>query len=164
MASMLDDPYGRSMESESLPPPPLQRQPRMHPLDRPDDGVRAAADDGRALAMESARMKTAWAKLVWLLAFLAVLLAISHLVPRIAEQTQYAITRGKQRAEHDFAQEHLGESPIGEMSRAYQMVSQVVGPSVVHINTAGAEPRILPLRSEERRVGKECGAGWEAGQ
>jgi len=136
------------MESESPPqPPPVQRQARLHPLDRPDP---LAVDDGRALAMESARMKTAWAKLVWLLAFLAVLLAISHLVPRIAEQTQYAITRGKQRAEHDFAQEHLGESPIGEMSRAYQMVSQVVGPSVVHINTAGAEPRILPLSTRQR--------------
>ena len=54
-----------------------------------------------------------------------------YLVPYIAEHTQYALTRGKQRAEHDFAREHIGESPIGELSRAYQMVSQVVGPSVV---------------------------------
>jgi len=89
------------------------------------------------MAAETARIRIAWAKLVWLLAFLALLLAISYLVPYIAEQTQYALTRGKQRAEHDFAREHIGESPIGELSRAYQMVSQVVGPSVVHINTLG---------------------------
>jgi serine protease Do len=93
----------------------------------------------------------AWAKLVWLLAFLAVLLAISYLVPFIAEQTQYAITRGKQRAEHDFAREHIGESPIGEMSRAYQMVSKLVSPSVVHISTTGTENgSLLPLSSPRR--------------
>lgn len=99
---------------------------------------------GRRQPMRCIRM--AWAKLIWLMAFLATLLAISYLVPYIAERTQYAITSGKQRAEHDFARKHLGESPIGEMSRAYQMVSQLVGPSVVHINTTGGtEGSILPL-------------------
>src|SRR5262245_35528700 len=85
-------------------PPPVQSSVRIHPLDR--------ADDVRAMAAETARIRIAWAKLVWLLAFLALLLAISYLVPHIAEQTQYALTRGKQRAEHDFAREHIGESPI----------------------------------------------------
>jgi serine protease Do len=125
-------------------PPPMQGAARIHPLDRPEG-------DTRTMAAETARIRTAWAKLVWLLSFLAVLLAISYLVPFIAEQTQYAITRGKQRAEHDFAREHLGESPIGEMSRAYQMVSQMAGPSVVHINTTGgSDPLILPLSTRTR--------------
>ncbi|MBW8885984.1 MAG: trypsin-like peptidase domain-containing protein, partial [Planctomycetia bacterium] len=70
--------------------------------------------------------------------------------PYIAEHTQYAITRGKQRAEHDFAREHIGESSIGELSRAYQMVSQVVGPSVVHINTLGADGGFPPLATRTR--------------
>src|SRR5437660_9506362 len=124
-------------------PPPVQAPARIHPLDRTDD-------DRRAMAMETARIKIAWAKLVWLLAFLALLLAISYLVPYIAEQTQYSLTRGKQRAEHDFAREHIGESPIGELSRGYQMVSQVVGPSVVHINTLGAEAGFPPLATRTR--------------
>ena len=111
----------------SIAPPPIVPA---HPLDRPDGDATSAAAENR-------RIRMAWAKLVWLLSFLGVLVAISYLVPYMAEQTQYAITRGKQRAEHDFAQAHLGESPLGEMSRAYQMVSQVVGPSVVHINTHG---------------------------
>ena len=119
-------------------PPPVAALPHVHPLERPDD-------NRRAVAAETARIRLAWAKLVWLLAFLALLLAISYLVPYIAEQTQYAITRGKQRAEHDFASEHIGASPIGEMSRAYQMVSQVVGPSVVHINTTGGEYEQLKI-------------------
>ena len=70
------------------PPPPVQPAAKVHPLDRPDD-------DGRLLAAETARIRMAWAKLVWLLAFLGVLLAISYLIPYIAERTQYAITRGK---------------------------------------------------------------------
>jgi serine protease Do len=124
------------------PPPPLQSAARVHPLDR--------EVEVRAMAAEAARIRMAWAKLVWLLAFLALLLAISYLVPYIAEQTQYAATRGRQRAEHDFAREHIGESPIGDLSRAYQMVSQVVGPSVVHINTQGGEPNFPPLTTRTR--------------
>ncbi len=104
-------------------PPPMQPAARVHPLDRREDRRTDEwrVDDLRTMAAETARIRIAWAKLVWLLAFLALLLAISYLVPHIAEQTQYAITRGKQRAEHDFAREHVGESPIGELSRAYQM-------------------------------------------
>lgn len=121
------------------PPPP----PRMHPLDRPEAA--------QSLAVDNDRIRLAWAKLVWLMAFLGLLLAISYLVPYIAEHTQYAITRGKQRAEYDFAQQHLGESPIREVSRASQMVSQMVGPSVVHISTTGSEANTsLPLTTRTR--------------
>lgn len=103
----------------------------LHPLDRPE---RLPPSD----AAETTRIRLAWAKLLWLLSFLAVLLAISYLVPYIAENTQYAITRGRQRAERDFAVEHLPGSPLSQLSQAYQMVSQAVGPSVVHISTQGA--------------------------
>jgi serine protease Do len=133
--------YDPRIESSwQTPEPPAP--PRVHPLDRPELS--------RSVAVESARIRLAWAKLVWLLAFLALLLAISYLVPHIAEQTQYAITRGKQRAEHDFAVTHISQSSIGEMSRAYQMVSQVVGPSVVHISTSGPEGSVLPMPTRTR--------------
>jgi serine protease Do len=93
------------------------------------------------------------------LSFLGVLLAVSYIVPYIAEQTQYAITRGKQRAEYEFAQKHLDESPIREMSRAYQMVSQAVGPSVVHISTQGSEPAmpLVTTRGRGRTEGQGSG-------
>jgi serine protease Do len=106
----------------------------LHPLDRRSDEARSVDADS---ADQTSRIRLAWAKLLWLLAFLAVLLGISYLVPMIAENTQYALTRGRQRAEHDFALEHLPGSPLVEMSRASQMVSQAVAPSVVHINTEG---------------------------
>jgi serine protease Do len=133
-----------SPQPAAPPEPPVQPRTRAHPLDRADDENRRLND------AERARMRAAWAKLVWLLAFLALLLAVSYLVPHIAEQTQYAITRGKQRAEYDFARQHVGESPIGEMSRAYQMVSQIVAPSVVHINTQGAQTNLLRLSTRTR--------------
>jgi serine protease Do len=124
-------------------PPTVRPLVSVHPLDRPDDAPPASVD-------EAARIKLAWAKLVWLLSFLAVLLAISYLVPYIAENTQYAITRGRQRAEHDFAREHLGGSSLQELSRAYQMVSQSVGPSVVHINTQAGPSDLFRLSTRGR--------------
>ena len=134
---------GDALSSHSDPP---ASTPSVHPLDR--------RDDDRQQAAEANRVRLAWAKLMWLLAFLAVLLAISYLVPYIAENTQYAITRGKQRAEHDFAIEHLSGSPLSQMSRAYQMVSQAVGPSVVHISTQGNENGIFTLPMGGSRSGR----------
>lgn len=121
-------------------PVPWPPPPRLHPLDRQE-----AEADARSVDQDVVRIRLAWAKLVWLLSLLAVLLAVSYLVPYIAEQTQYAITRGRQRAEHDFAQAHLGQSPLIELSRASQMISQLVGPSVVHISTLGSENSDLAL-------------------
>ncbi len=143
------------VESDLQPPlrePPAP--PRIHPLDR--------QEMVRARSSEDDRIRLAWAKLVWLMAFLAVLLAISYFVPYIAETTQYALTRGKQRAEHDFAKEHLGESPIREVSRASQMVSQMVGPSVVHISTAGPDlggPLPITTRTRMRIPTEGQGSG-----
>ena len=109
-----------------------------------DDPVLAARAD--VSPADAARIQLAWAKLVWLLTFLAVALTMAYLVPYIAEQTQYALTRGKQRAEYEIASEKLPGSPLEQLSTAYQMISQRVGPSVVHINTIGpAQPPISTL-------------------
>ncbi len=84
---------------------------------------------------EYARTRVAWAKLLWLITSLACLLAVAQLVPYIAEQTSYSITRGKERAEYDLAAPILASSPLAAMSDACQRISQRVGPSVVHIHT-----------------------------
>src|SRR6185369_6633236 len=68
---------GNLLTAEIAPPPVIVKS---HPLDRADD-------NGRSFAVENQRIRMAWAKLVWLLSFLGVLLAISYLVPYIAEQT-----------------------------------------------------------------------------
>lgn len=133
-------PWQEPSESDAprlLPLTPPGAPVRLHPLDRPASEVEGAD--------EAARIRLAWAKLVWLLTLLAALLAVSYLVPYIAEQTQYAITRGRQRAEYDFARAHLGQSPLDALSRGSQMISQIVGPSVVHISTLGSESSDLAL-------------------
>lgn len=145
---------------QAVEPPPVQVPTRLHPLDRVEP--ERFDMESRAQAADAVRIRMAWAKLIWLMGFLATLLAISYLVPYIAERTQYAITSGKQRAEHDFAKKHLGESPIGEMSRAYQMVSQLVGPSVVHINTTGGPDGSI-LQSSMRRSSRMQTEGQGSG-
>ncbi|MEX2173756.1 MAG: trypsin-like peptidase domain-containing protein [Pirellulaceae bacterium] len=128
-------------------PPPSDEPARpltIHPLDRREI-------DQQIALVETHRLRLAWAKLLWLLAFLAVLLAISYLVPMIAENTQYAMTRGRQRAERDFALQHLEGSPLSQLSQASQMVSQAVAPSVVHINTQGGDNDIFATPMQRMR-------------
>jgi serine protease Do len=73
-------------------------------------------------------------KLLWLVTVVAVMLGVYTLVPRLAEEINYGLTRGRQRAEYENARERLKEMPLEGLSAAYQLVSQKVGPSVVHIN------------------------------
>ncbi|MCE9527595.1 MAG: trypsin-like peptidase domain-containing protein [Planctomycetales bacterium] len=85
---------------------------------------------------EVLRVKLAWAKLLWLLVFLGALLAIAYVVPYVIEETNYAATRGKMRAEHEQAGEELQGDPLAQFSRNSQLVTRRVAPSVVHISAA----------------------------
>ncbi|WP_254508096.1 S1C family serine protease [Anatilimnocola floriformis] len=93
----------------------------------------AAPAEQRIPLRDEVRIRLAWAKLLWLLTFLGVLLALTYLVPHMVEQIQYASSRGRQRAEHELAKAELQGEPLAQLSRASQLVSQRVGPSVVHI-------------------------------
>lgn len=121
--------------------------------ERREDLIKMQLDAQRLHIAELLRVKLAWAKLLWLLAFLAVLLAVAFTVPYLVEQIQYASTRGRQRAEHELAQVELKDSPLGQLSRGYQMVSQFVGPSVVHIHTIGSDTDLLSTGLPLRRPG-----------
>ncbi|MFP6604178.1 MAG: trypsin-like peptidase domain-containing protein [Pirellulaceae bacterium] len=92
------------------------------------------------------------ARTVYLTSFLSpllFLLVLSYLAPYAIEQVQYALTRGKQRAQYDLAGQGLKQSSLQEISQAYQMVSQRVGPSVVHISVSG--PSRESLDDEQSR-------------
>ncbi len=99
--------------------------------------ARTEADEGLAdvstQKRDELRIRLAWAKLLWLLTFLGVLLSVTYLVPHMVEQIQYSATRGEQRAQHELAGALLQDEPLAQLSRASQLVSQRVGPSVVHI-------------------------------
>ncbi len=73
-------------------------------------------------------------RLLWFLFALSILLLLRFVVPYFAEQIQYAVTRGKQRAEYETAGLGLDLLKLEQISQAYQLVSQRVAPSVVLIN------------------------------
>jgi serine protease Do len=66
-------------------------------------------------------------------AFLLILLVLlaGLVAPIVVENVQYAITRGRQRAEADVAREQLGAQP--DATNIYTNVAKVIGPSVVGI-------------------------------
>ncbi|MBP85176.1 MAG: serine protease [Planctomycetaceae bacterium] len=80
-------------------------------------------------------------RLTLFLAALAVLLLLRFFVPYFAERIQYALTRGRERAEAEIATEALGELPLRSLSKAYQLVAKRVGPSVVNINVRNVDER-----------------------
>jgi S1-C subfamily serine protease len=72
---------------------------------------------------------------LFLLATMAVLLlAARYCVPRIVEEIRYSWHRGELRAEYESGSEGLRNVSLDTLSRAYQMVTSTVGPSVVHID------------------------------
>jgi S1-C subfamily serine protease len=82
---------------------------------------------------EAARMAN---RLTWFLIALACLFLLRFFVPYFLEKIQYALTRGRERAELEIATAGLQELPLEQLSKASQLVSKRVGPSVVHIRVA----------------------------
>ncbi|MGE3779192.1 MAG: S1C family serine protease [Pirellulaceae bacterium] len=80
--------------------------------------------------------QAAW-RATWLLISVLTFFAVWYLVPAFAERMQYAAARGKQRAELEAATQGLESVQLDVLSRAFQMVSKRVGPTVVNINVVG---------------------------
>jgi S1-C subfamily serine protease len=62
------------------------------------------------------------------------ILAMRFVVPQFIEEFQYAMTRGKLRAEYEVASEVLATAPLEGLSQAYRSVSRKIAPSLVHIS------------------------------
>ena len=108
--------------------------------------------------------RAATRRLTWLFTGLAVVLLLCFLLPYLAEQVQYALTRGKQRAEMEAAEQGLGSLQLDHLSKAYQLVSQRVAPSVVNINVSNGqltEPRdqLSELFVPKNRLAQGQGSG-----
>lgn len=88
--------------------------------------------------------------LTWLLGLMVGVVLLRWFVPQFAEEIQYAITRGEQRAKYEVAGESLNKTGLNDVSLAYQMVSQRVAPSVVHIGTVRVEDA-RPIDAEFRK-------------
>lgn len=77
---------------------------------------------------------------------------LHYMVPYLLERYHYSAARGRQRAEYEIAAEGLKTLPLDSLSKAYQMVSLRVSPSVVHIDVSGLEPEDWP-QNIHRRLG-----------
>lgn len=77
-------------------------------------------------------------RLLWIL----VVLCLALVLPRLAGEVQYAVTRGELRAKADDAAERLDQLgkqaelvSLADTSKAFRLVARRIGPSVVHIDT-----------------------------
>lgn len=77
---------------------------------------------------------SASARVVWVSLFLMGVVLMRYAVPYMCEEVSHSIARGRQRAEYEVATQYLQQVSFDSLSKAYQMVSQRVVPSVVHIN------------------------------
>ncbi len=73
-------------------------------------------------------------RLTWLL----LLLLVVWLAPYFVERIEYAIARGRERAEADSAAQQLPTQYLEELSRAFGLVAKRIGPSVVHVEITRA--------------------------
>jgi len=103
--------------SPELPAPSL-RPPRMHETWR--DPVAEPPGDGGRLH-----------RLLWIFSLLTVVLVAPSIIGRV----EYSLTAARERARLDVARENLKDFNLEQISAAYRMIAQVVGPSVVSIRT-----------------------------
>jgi serine protease Do len=71
-------------------------------------------------------------RLLWIFALLTVVLVAPSIIGRV----EYARTAARERARLDVARENLKDFNLEQISAAYRMIAQVVGPSVVSIRTS----------------------------
>jgi serine protease Do len=86
-------------------------------------------------------------RVVFLIAFLLIL---QYFVPYLLERYQYAVTRGRQRAQHELALASLKTGPLDELSRACELISQQLAPSVVHLDVRTVADKPLPEEFAQR--------------
>ena len=86
----------------------------------------------------SARVEAGKDRFAWLLTSFAFLLLLSYFLPYTVERMTYAIARGRELARYETAGEMLNNVALKDLSDAYQLVANRVGPSVVHIMVASA--------------------------
>jgi S1-C subfamily serine protease len=76
----------------------------------------------------------AYSTLLSLIVVLVLLVAVRLIVPSLVESVRYGWYRGQLRAEYEMSGERLKHVSLDSLADVSQLVSQRVGPSVVHIN------------------------------
>jgi len=120
-----------SFDVTSSAAPPLASPPVRGPDARPGSPEPPART--RTRAPHAGRPPFTLTRIVILV---GILIVLQYLAPYLLERYQYAMTRGRQRAEYDVATQALENLHLTGLSKASQLISQKVGPSVVHIDVS----------------------------
>lgn len=132
----MDQPINDGLAPDQ-PAPPLLAEAVVSPP-RFSNREGAVSSSNSALENEVRGPSRSSGVMVWVIAMLTVLLAVGYLVPRLAEEIQYSLTRGRQRAEYEHAGLVLNETSLAGLSQASQQVSLRIAPSVVIVNVNGS--------------------------
>lgn len=118
-------------------PPPGAGEPPQLPAERPPVlGIDPAEGSPPAMTEPASRRSDNHPIIqsLTLIASMIVMLMIARFsVPRIVEEVRYSWHRGELRAQYETGGEGLKNVSLDSLSRAYEMVTSVVSPSVVHI-------------------------------
>jgi serine protease Do len=100
--------------------------------------VPTAEEERRSVPMAAqvnvAQPATLFGQLTWLISVVLFMLLVRYFVPWFVEEIQYAIVRGTQRAEYEWAGQQLAAAGTSPLSVAGQTVAKRIAPSVVHIS------------------------------
>ena len=123
----------RAMQQDSFPPvgsawsPPVEAAAPATPAALPRRPMTEDWPAEPSRNEEGPRLR----RLLWVFTILTVVLVAPSLVSRI----EYALTSARERARLDVARENLKDFKLDQISAAYRMLAQSVGPSVVNIRT-----------------------------
>ncbi len=146
----MDQDWNERLPAEESPPLLyLDESATLDPAPNTAARDRASLPNRSPLEREVAPPSRASGAMLGVIAMLTVLLAAGYLVPRLAEEIQYSLTRGRQRAEYEQAGQVLGTNTLGELSLVSQQVSLRIAPSVVIINVASSTPSEEPVLNDE---------------
>ncbi len=98
-------------------------------------------------SVHSHPLQLATSTLLSLLMVLALLLAARWLVPPLVESVRYGWYHGQLRAEYELSGKQLRAVSLGSLAEVSQLVSQRVGPSVVHINLLRDEATVSRIKT-----------------
>jgi S1-C subfamily serine protease len=113
---------------------------------------RGAFSGEKKLSNQSSRLL---ALLVRVLGVLAVVLVLRYCIPATLEEIQYRLTRGRQRAEYETSGAALQRLELHRLSAVSQLVSQRVGPTVVHIDAERGDSHLISTGQDRQSSGSD---------
>jgi serine protease Do len=119
------------MQQDSLPPAGPAWSVPVEVVSPPPPRMRSAANPWREEEPVRSEDGIRLRRLLWVFTILTIVLVVPSVVGRV----EYAVTSARERARLDVARENLKDFKLDQISAAYRLLAQSVGPSVVNIRT-----------------------------